>query len=158
MHLGQLLRGFFEYYTFNFHWGRDVVSIRSMGGLMTKQEKRWVTAVTRPGRENSQVKDRYLFTVEDPFETAHNVGRTCTVPGVARMREEFRRAAKLIRFKDGGRTMTECLCVEAPPELPWIKREDRDNGGGHPSTAYHGGGASGESVRSYRNEGYIGEG
>lgn len=97
---------------------------------MTKQEKGWVAAVVRPGKvENSEVKDRYLFAVEDPFETEHNVSRTCNGPGVGRIREEFRRAVRLIRFRDGGRTMSEYLCMEAPPERPWIRREDRDRFG-----------------------------
>lgn len=130
MHIGELLRGFFEYYAYAFQWGREVVSIRTKGGLMTKQEKGWVTAVIRPGRvENSEVKDRYLFAVEDPFEIEHNVSRTCNSPGVGRIKEELRRAVRLIRYRDGGKTMSECLCMEAPPERPWIRREDRDRPG-----------------------------
>lgn len=145
MHIGELLRGFFEYYAYTFQWGREVVSIRTKGGLLTKQEKGWVTAVVRPGKaENSEVKNRYLFAVEDPFEIEHNVSRTCNGPGVGRIKEEFRRAVRLIRYRDGGKTMSECLCMEAPPEKPWVRREDRDRAGG-------GDGRSGE--RSGHGEG-----
>lgn len=125
MHLGELLKGFFEYYAYTFQWGREVVSIRTKGGLLTKQEKGWVAAVIRPGK-NSEIKDRYLFAVEDPFEIEHNVSRTCNGPGVGRIREEFRRAVRLVRYRDGGKTVSECLCMEAPPERPWVRREDRD--------------------------------
>ena len=52
---GKLLRGFFEYYAQSgqlstggrgFDWGRDVLSLRTMGGLLTKQQKGWVGART----------------------------------------------------------------------------------------------------------------
>lgn len=143
MHVGELLRGFFEYYAYTFQWGREVVSIRTKGGLLTKQEKGWVAAVVRPGKvENSEVKNRYLFAIEDPFEIEHNVSRTCNGPGVGRIKEEFRRAVRLIRYRDGGKTMSECLCMEAPPERPWVKREDRDRIG------QGGGGDGGSGERS----------
>lgn len=104
--LGELLRGFFDYYAYKFAWGQAVISIRTRGGLLTKQEKGWVAAKSRPGNaadgsETWEVKDRYvwdpclnscalltvvvgryLFALEDPFETAHNVGRTCNGPGM----------------------------------------------------------------------------
>lgn len=130
MEIGELLKGFFEYYAHTFQWGREVVSIRTAGGLMTKQEKGWVTAVIRPGRaENSEVKNRYLFAVEDPFETEHNVSRTCNGPGVNRIKEEFKRAVWLTRIRDGGKSLLETLCMEAPPERVWVRREDRDRHG-----------------------------
>ncbi|PWW79376.1 hypothetical protein C7212DRAFT_272997 [Tuber magnatum] len=125
MHIGQLLRNFFEYYSYRFQWGREVISIRTQGGIFSKQEKDWIAAVTRPGRSgHSQVKDRYLFAIEDPFETSHNVGRTCNAVGVDRIRAEFKRAVNIIRFRDGGRSMRELLCLEEPPEKPWVRKED----------------------------------
>jgi hypothetical protein len=130
MDIGELLKGFFEYYAHGFQWGREVVSIRTKGGLMTKQEKGWVAAVIKPGRtENSGVKNRYLFAVEDPFETEHNVSRTCNGPGVNRIKEEFKRAVWLTRVRDGGKTLFENFCMEAPPERVWVRREDRDRRG-----------------------------
>jgi hypothetical protein len=53
--VGSLLRGFFEYYAGpgplsaggkSFDWGRDVLSLRTRGGLLSKQEKGWVSART----------------------------------------------------------------------------------------------------------------
>jgi terminal uridylyltransferase len=103
--LGELLRGFFDYYLYKFGWGQSVISIRTEGGLLSKQDKGWIAAKSRPantadGSETWEVKDRYvtmrqrlnqqvthydcsyLFALEDPFETAHNVGRTCNGPGM----------------------------------------------------------------------------
>ncbi|KAI1267039.1 hypothetical protein F5Y18DRAFT_381313 [Xylariaceae sp. FL1019] len=162
--LGTLLRGFFEYYAQNnlmstlpkrgFDWGRDVLSIRSHGGLLTKTEKGWTGAKTvmqpqtgaappapleldaatlqspelpnhkdshQPNSEQplsptiettseqatkakdvKEIRHRYLFAIEDPFELDHNVARTVTHNGIVAIRDEFRRAWKLI--KAAGRT------------------------------------------------------
>lgn len=153
--IGYLLRGFFEYYaqsnmmstyqTRGFDWGRDVLSIRSPNGLLSKQEKGWTGAktvlevrgsdqssatepalpqanpVTTPVQstgpannlsqpspsvdataatkksEVKEVRHRYLFAIEDPFELDHNVARTVTHQGIVAIRDEFRRAWRIIR-------------------------------------------------------------
>ncbi|KAH7163615.1 hypothetical protein B0J13DRAFT_39750 [Dactylonectria estremocensis] len=153
--LGHLLRGFFEYFATpglmtgsqrkGFDWGRDVLSIRTIGGLLSKQEKGWTGArtvlepqgagasisqenttvpsqslatpgKTEPGNQgkvaasttkNGEVKEvrhRYLFAIEDPFELDHNVARTVTHNGIVSIRDEFRRAWRIIKATgDGGR-------------------------------------------------------
>ncbi|KAI0147903.1 hypothetical protein F4776DRAFT_287916 [Hypoxylon sp. NC0597] len=162
--LGSLLRGFFEYYAQNhmmsttnkrgFDWGRDVLSLRTHGGLLSKQEKGWVgaktvvqletgappnpveaeanigsksptdgitgqqimtqaqpeqvappngipiappTAQTTRPKELKEVRHRFLFAIEDPFELEHNVARTVTHNGIVSIRDEFRRAWRIIR-------------------------------------------------------------
>lgn len=127
--LGFLLRGFFEYYaqmgfltTVNvkgFDWGREVLSLRNAGGLLTKQEKGWTGAkttietsiiaapptpneandskVVKTMEETKEIRHRYLFAIEDPFELDHNVARTVTHNGIVSIRDEFRRAWKIIR-------------------------------------------------------------
>ncbi|KAI1414790.1 hypothetical protein F5Y13DRAFT_158315 [Hypoxylon sp. FL1857] len=161
--LGSLLRGFFEYYAQNhmmsttskrgFDWGRDVLSLRTHGGLLSKQEKGWigaktvvqletvappnpaeaeantgsksptdsivghVTAQAQPEqipspdgapvappaaqaiktKELKEVRHRFLFAIEDPFELEHNVARTVTHNGIVSIRDEFRRAWRIIR-------------------------------------------------------------
>lgn len=130
--LGELLRGFFDYYSYKFGWGQSVISIRTEGGLLSKQDKGWTAAKSRAantvdGNETWEVKDRYLFALEDPFETGHNVGRTCNGPGVARIRDELRRAMSLIKIRgDRGRRLARFLCEEAPPERPFVRREERN--------------------------------
>lgn len=128
--VGVLLRGFFEYFaqstqmsTVNnrgFDWGREVLSLRTQGGILTKQEKGWtgaktvfeITTVAAPPtpsspamkvdipndstegggvigeeakmaklpiktiEETKEIRHRYLFAIEDPFELDHNVART----------------------------------------------------------------------------------
>ncbi|KAK4193893.1 Poly(A) RNA polymerase protein cid1 [Podospora australis] len=147
--IGHLLRGFFEYYAQSnqmsllpgrgFDWGRDVLSLRTHGGLLSKQEKGWTGAKTvmeevkseptavppvpgvnsdaalpqqqqqqqqgtpapestpAPAREFKEVRYRYLFAIEDPFELEHNVARTVTHNGIVSIRDEFRRAWRIIR-------------------------------------------------------------
>ncbi|KAL2159884.1 hypothetical protein VTH06DRAFT_2017 [Thermothelomyces fergusii] len=141
--VGELLRGFFEYYARggsamtllpcrSFDWGRDVISLRTHGGLLTKQAKGWTGAKTvlegqpnavpapapapgpapaeqpsssPPPQGNKQagpqllkeVRHRYLFAIEDPFELDHNVARTVTHDGIVNIRDEFRRAWRIIR-------------------------------------------------------------
>ncbi|KAF4438998.1 hypothetical protein F53441_12680 [Fusarium austroafricanum] len=149
--IGHLLRGFFEYYAHSsmlststgrgFDWGRDVLSLRTPGGLQTKQDKGWTGAKTvieaqnvgpnpppqssqassattsspkeqsskEPGAQPKQgsvsaknaefkeVRHRYLFAIEDPFELDHNVARTVTHNGIVSIRDEFRRAWKIIK-------------------------------------------------------------
>ncbi|KAL2267551.1 hypothetical protein VTJ83DRAFT_4828 [Remersonia thermophila] len=162
--VGELLRGFFEYYAKgggpmselpcrSFDWGRDVLSLRTPGGLLTKQAKGWTGAKTvvdevqsaaaapapapapapnaspannpstladgapqRSGNAGAattpqlaaasmagpdggkrEVRYRYLFAIEDPFELDHNVARTVTHAGIVSIRDEFRRAWRIIR-------------------------------------------------------------
>ncbi|KAK0751053.1 hypothetical protein B0T18DRAFT_296151, partial [Schizothecium vesticola] len=136
--IGHLLRGFFEYYAQTnqmstvpcrgFDWGRDVLSIRTHGGLLSKQEKGWTGAKTiieiretamplapapldspahppaaaAAGREVREVRLRYLFAIEDPFELDHNVARTVTHNGIVAIRDEFRRAWRIIKSAGQG--------------------------------------------------------
>ncbi|KAL4732481.1 hypothetical protein ACLX1H_001497 [Fusarium chlamydosporum] len=149
--IGHLLRGFFEYYAHSsmlstssgrgFDWGRDVLSLRTPGGLQTKQDKGWTGAktvieaqnvgahpeqaastavdtkehagkdsVTQPKQGNGtakntefkEVRHRYLFAIEDPFELDHNVARTVTHNGIVSIRDEFRRAWRIIKSAGNG--------------------------------------------------------
>ncbi|KAK0111468.1 hypothetical protein ONS95_001824 [Cadophora gregata] len=146
--VGLLLRGFFEYYGQTgqlstsagrgFDWGREVLSLRTQGGILSKQEKGWVGAKTviqtttiaapptpssantpnvvdqpetspavdtpktpklnpKTVEETKEIRHRYLFAIEDPFELDHNVARTVTHNGIVSIRDEFRRAWKIIK-------------------------------------------------------------
>jgi terminal uridylyltransferase len=104
--LGSLLAGFFQYYSSqggypSFHWMGQVLSLRTKGGLITKEEKGWVKAVTEQGA-GKQVQHRYLFCIEDPFEQSHNVARTVTHNGIVAIRDEFRRAQRILRAVSDG--------------------------------------------------------
>jgi terminal uridylyltransferase len=104
--IGELLRGFFQYYAAlsgygyprppQFHWTNEVLSLRTPGGIVSKQSKGWVSATTKITAEK-KVTNRYLFAIEDPFETDHNVARTVTHRGIVAIRDEFRRAWRILR-------------------------------------------------------------
>ena len=94
---GQLLRGFFLYYATRngFHWTRDIISIRTKGGLLSKQGKGWTEAKWQQS-QNKSVRNRYLLAIEDPFEIEHNIARTVGHHGIVTIRNEFRRAWAII--------------------------------------------------------------
>ncbi|KAK4644417.1 hypothetical protein QC761_304600 [Podospora bellae-mahoneyi] len=119
-----------------FDWGRDVICLRRQGGFMSKVEKGWTgakTVVESPaggvlspggggsgvgtpggggGGEVKEVRLRFLFAVEDPFETDHNVARTVTHQGIVKIRDEFRRAWGIIRGKEEGELLEDVGEVE----------------------------------------------
>lgn len=104
--LGSLLVGFFHYYasqggSATFAWMQQVLSIRFVGGLLTKEEKGWTKAVTEEG-EGKRIQHRYLFCIEDPFELNHNVARTVTHKGIVAIRDEFRRARRILQAVGNG--------------------------------------------------------
>ncbi|KAK5101672.1 hypothetical protein LTS08_004130 [Lithohypha guttulata] len=95
--LGGLLIGFFRYYGFapsGFRWTEQTISIRTLGGIVTKQDKGWTRA--KWSDENPNVRQRYLLAIEDPFEIDHNVARTVGHHGLVAIRDEFRRAWNII--------------------------------------------------------------
>ena len=121
--IGSLIRGFFQYFGSdgwnNFHWMQDVLSLRTIGGILTKQGKGWIAAKTEtmgagPGpKETKEIRQRYLIAIEDPFEIHHNVGRTVSHDGIVAIRDEFRRANRLIQGVGAGKDGPEELLAEA---------------------------------------------
>ncbi|MCJ1439709.1 MAG: hypothetical protein MMC23_000190 [Stictis urceolatum] len=110
--LGSLLRGFFSYFAEQgppnfvprggFCWGREILSLRTEGGILTKEAKGWTGARTdmvegANGEKPVEVRQRYLFAIEDPFETDHNVARPVVHGGICAIRDEFRRANRIIK-------------------------------------------------------------
>jgi len=81
----------------------DVLSLRTDGGILTKADKGWVKAVLEEG-EGKKVQHRYLFCIEDPFELSHNVARTVTHNGIVAIRDEFRRAKRILQAVGNGQT------------------------------------------------------
>ncbi|KAL8678424.1 MAG: hypothetical protein Q9186_005232 [Xanthomendoza sp. 1 TL-2023] len=119
--VGSLLRGFFHYFAVvagGFSWGTDVLSLRTPGGIVSKQQKGWVAAKTVvleavvDGQKGQEIRQRYLFAIEDPFEIHHNVARTVVHNGIVAIRDEFRRAHRLIQEAGDG-MFTEDLFEEA---------------------------------------------
>ena len=84
-------------------WTQDTLSLRTIGGIIPKQAKGWTGAKTEvvdlsgPGPQTKEIRQRYLFAIEDPFEIDHNIARTVVHNGIVAIRDEFRRAHTLIR-------------------------------------------------------------
>ena len=142
--VGTLLRNFYRYYSGadprmtrheRFNWARDVISIRTQGGLLQKDWKGWTAAITvqtdqvsgsvnrasmrQPNRAQASVRQRYLLAVEDPFEHEHNVARTVHQRGLDAIRDEFRRAWwKIISTAGRGTEPAESLLDELLPQVP----------------------------------------
>jgi terminal uridylyltransferase len=103
--LGVLLRNFFHYFAAQgpqvigggFNWMKDVISIRTPMGILSKEGKEWTGAKTVT-IDNREVRQRYLFAIEDPFELDHNVARPVTHNGIVTIRDEFRRVWRILQF------------------------------------------------------------
>src|SRR5205085_8135996 len=93
----------------------DVLSLRTTGGIIFKRTKGWTGAKTtvvqssHPGQETKEIRHRYLFAIEDPFEVEHNVARTVTHNGICTIRDEFRRAWKIIGGAVRGESVEDIL-------------------------------------------------
>lgn len=135
--VGDLLRGFFAYYSqrpstaqtapgsrkASFDWVNWTISIRTRGGLLSKDDKNW----TRARFINDGVHFGYqynLLAIEDPFQLDHNVAQTVTRAGISAIRSEFIRAHMIINrvqetprgwvwYKDDGEPGEDFF---APPE------------------------------------------
>jgi terminal uridylyltransferase len=135
--VGILLHNFFKYYAVSaqartpanqsFNWMRDVISIRTPGGILRKDAKGWTSArtihteqvwllpgkaVSKANSKQASVRQRYLFAIEDPFELDHNVARTVTHQGIVAIRDEFRRAWRIIQSVKEGKGPDEDLFAE----------------------------------------------
>jgi len=110
--LGELLKGFFNYFAFEWHWKNDVISVRSPNGILTKESKGWTTLAESTGSQAQTIKSRYLIAIEDPFEISHNVARTVNKQGRVDVREEFQRAAKMLNSVHGRKRWLGDVCNE----------------------------------------------
>ncbi|KAI9786252.1 MAG: hypothetical protein M1839_007663 [Geoglossum umbratile] len=135
--LGALLRGFFEYYSHQgphvtkngFVWNLNAISIRTQGGLLPKHVKGWTEAKTI-SIGGKDVRQRYLLAIEDPFETDHNVGRTVTYSGILAIRDELRRAWRIINALGRDRKLQGGLfdeVVEAKARVEKASPTDRSS-------------------------------
>lgn len=124
--LASLLCGFFRYFASqgghygrqtNFYWTSEVLSLRTPGGILSKQDKGWVSATTVVTAEK-KVTNRYLFAIEDPFEVDHNVARTVTHRGIVTIRDEFRRAGRILGAVGRGAEPEGGLFDEVIEEAP----------------------------------------
>lgn len=137
--LGVLLRNFFHYYAHQgphvvangFNWSRHVISIRMPGGILLKEDKGWTAAKTTLSEDNVEVRQRYIFAIEDPFELDHNVARTVTHNGIVAIRDEFRLAWKILTMVGDRRAMRPDLLDElVEPESDPVQGEGEPSSSG----------------------------
>jgi terminal uridylyltransferase len=126
--VGELLKGFFNYFAFEYHWKNDVISIRTNGGLITKESKGWTTLAEQTGSQSQTIKSRYLVAIEDPFEISHNVARTVNKQGGWEIRAEFQRVSKMLKSVNGRKNWIRDVCVEriVPPRIVHQKTENNE--------------------------------
>ena len=79
--VGELLIDFFRYFSREYNYLRDAMSMRTACGLLTKEACGW------------QMEH---LCVEDPFQVGYNVARTVTKDGLYTIRGEFMRASRLL--------------------------------------------------------------
>lgn len=85
--LADLVTLFFDYWAFKHDYTRTVISIRT-GKFISKVEKDWTRRI---GNE------RHLICIEDPFEVSHDLGRVVDKHSIRVLRDEFQRAARIMR-------------------------------------------------------------
>ncbi|KAB8339085.1 hypothetical protein FH972_022021 [Carpinus fangiana] len=150
--LGALLRGFFHYYAQQgpnvprggFQWTQQVLSLRSPSGVLTKAAKGWTgatttvqhadgsTTTTSAAGHNAPPAPQPVLT-PDPFETSHNVARTVTHPGIVAIRDEFRRAWRILQAVGRGQEpmdgdLMEPVISVMPPKEDEEAKPDPENG------------------------------
>jgi terminal uridylyltransferase len=64
---------------------------------------------TAKPKEVKEIRHRFLFAIEDPFELEHNVARTVTHNGIVAIRDEFRRAWRIIKAAGKGHVTEDLL-------------------------------------------------
>ena len=136
--LGSLLRGFFTYFNNpkakirknRFAWGPHAVSIRTRGGIITKQVKGWTSSDTEvapsyfPWKKPFEIRQRHLLSIEDPLNTDLDIGSTVSYPGMCKVKDEFKRANRIVENLGnfpGSKTM-DLLEVTNHSDLdrPWL--------------------------------------
>lgn len=78
--VGELLLDFFKYFSKDFGYSRDVISIKNENGVIPKDANTW----------NAEL------CIEDPFQSGYNVARTVTKDGLYTIRGEFMRAYRIL--------------------------------------------------------------
>ncbi|SPO24231.1 related to caffeine-induced death protein 1 Cid1 [Ustilago trichophora] len=101
--VGELLIDFFRYFSKDFSYSRDVISLKSETGLLSKDSKSW----------NAEL------CIEDPFQMGYNVSRTVTKDGLYTIRGEFMRASRILANTRGQKisVLIAELCEEREDSL-----------------------------------------
>ncbi|KNZ62549.1 hypothetical protein VP01_1256g5 [Puccinia sorghi] len=128
--VGELLIEFFRFFSSSFRYTHDVISVRTPGGLLSKESKGWMHDIieeSKDGRGGFLKIDLNRLCIEDPFQTNYNVARTVTRDGLftvgalrsliflpsLQIRGEFMRAVRVLSTRtDRLDVMIRELCEE----------------------------------------------
>ena len=129
--VGELLIDFFRYFSKEFSYSKDVVSLRTEGGIISKDNKNW----------NAEL------CIEDPFQMGYNVSRTVTKDGLYTIRGEFMRASRILLSPKSTRVsaLIAELCEERDDSL--TRAPDSHS----PRTKAYGARSAGLDSRGYRD-------
>ncbi|GAA5917792.1 hypothetical protein JCM8208_002799 [Rhodotorula glutinis] len=140
---GELLIDFFRYWSKEFNYAHQVVSIRSEKGTVQKVAKGWHTDFEFD--PELIVRDQHKLCIEDPFQLDYNVARTVTRDGLYTIRGEFMRAFRILTTPPRAATSTSAeenvgtligaLCDEREDYL-LIHPADAAAADLHPAQAY----------------------
>ncbi|WFC94267.1 RNA uridylyltransferase [Malassezia brasiliensis] len=101
--IGELMLDFFRYFSRDFNYAKDAISIHTEAGLVTKESRGW--------------SGEHLC-IEDPFQHGYNVSRTVTKDGLYTIRGEFMRAGRLLSNRSArARALLDELCEEREDSL-----------------------------------------
>jgi hypothetical protein len=67
------------------------------------------------------VRQRYLFAIEDPFELDHNVARPVTHNGIVTIRDEFRRAWRILLSIGAGKPPESEIFAQMEEAAPIVR-------------------------------------
>jgi DNA polymerase sigma len=108
--VGTLFKEFLNFYNSQFEWATEAVSIRS-ACRQRPGTKLPLHVIVHDDGKTSEVAP----SIEDPFDESKNLAAGMNTTSLARLREEFARAAD---FSTRGASLVELLEPWAPPETP----------------------------------------
>ncbi|ERM96556.1 UTP:RNA uridylyltransferase 1 [Amborella trichopoda] len=107
--VSQLICAFFDYWAYHHDYANSVISVRT-GSIISKRVKEWTRRIG---------KDRHLICIEDPFDISHDLGRIVDRHSINVLRDEFRRAADILRYDPNPSvTLFEPYLREQPEKPP----------------------------------------
>ncbi|WFC97877.1 RNA uridylyltransferase [Malassezia yamatoensis] len=119
--IGELLLDFFRYFSRDYNYAKDAVSLHTEAGLVSKESRGW--------------SGEHLC-IEDPFQHGYNVSRTVTRDGLYTIRGEFMRAGRLLSNRSANAVkLLEEICEEREdnltraPDFPSSRKQHEHHSG-----------------------------
>eukprot|EP01025_Chloroclados_australasicus_P014144 TRINITY_DN16619_c0_g1_i4.p1 TRINITY_DN16619_c0_g1~~TRINITY_DN16619_c0_g1_i4.p1 ORF type:complete len:982 (-),score=137.66 TRINITY_DN16619_c0_g1_i4:782-3532(-) len=150
--MGELTMMFFDFYAWEFfeYKCRDSVICVRLGEFISKESKGWTCKTGSGARFH-----RHLLSIEDPFETEHDLGKLVDKNTLAIITREFQKASKVLHLDAEPQ---KCL-FKHRRWSPDGKRKERPPRGWKPrETAEQNNGAQGDSEGENGQNSFVGQG